>query len=83
MTLLICNPKTSAEPQKNSSKVINKRNSKNAKMYKGESSFFFEKKNMPVKTYIRMAKCGNNKFDPEKSNILPIFLFAKFAGYFN
>ena len=48
-------------------------------MYKGESSFFFEKKNMPVKTYIRMPKCGNNKFDPEKSNILPIFLLDKFA----
>ena len=82
MTLLICNPKTSAEPQKNSSKVINKRNSKNAKMYKRESSFF-EKKIHVSQNHIRMSKCGNNKFDPEKSNILPIFLFAKFAGYFN
>ena len=51
-------------------------------MYKRESSFF-EKKIHAGQNHIRMSKCGNNKFDPEKSNILPIFLFAKFAGYFN
>ena len=44
-----------------------------------------EKKIHVSQNHIRMSKCGNNKFDPEKSNILPIFLLDKFAkfGYFN